>query len=61
MKWRCNLCGFKIKKREDRRKVNIKNESVYILGYCDNCHNWTILKRLPIDKVKGHIKETLLD
>jgi len=57
MKWRCKFCGFEIAEREDRRKVKIKDDSVYIIGYCDNCLNWTILNRIPLDKMRDYIKE----
>ncbi len=59
MKWRCKFCGFKIKEREDKRRVNIKQRTVYIMGFCDSCSNWSILYSIPIEKVRDEIKKLL--
>lgn len=59
MKWRCRFCGFIIKNREDRRKVKVKENKIYVLGFCDNCLNWTILDTIPIEEMKKHIHSML--
>lgn len=56
MDWKCKFCGFDIQDREDRRRIRVKDSSVYIIGFCDNCHNWTILYQIPIEKMREHIK-----
>lgn len=53
---RCKFCGNEIKKREDRVRVTIMGPEVHIMGYCDDCLNWTVLKRVPMDKMKEYIK-----
>ncbi|MTI49504.1 hypothetical protein [Sporosalibacterium faouarense] len=59
MNWRCKFCGFEIKDREDRRKIRIKDDKVYIIGFCDNCLNWTILYSVPLEQMRKHIKGKL--
>lgn len=59
MVWRCKFCGFSIRDREDRRKVKIMDSSVYIVGYCDNCLNWTILRRIPMEKMRQYISKKI--
>ncbi|WP_425449167.1 hypothetical protein [Dethiothermospora halolimnae] len=56
MDFRCKFCGFQIVDREDRIRIKTKEDSVYIIGYCDNCLNWNILKTIPISRMKEHIK-----
>jgi hypothetical protein len=59
MQWRCRFCGFEIMDREDRRKIKIKEDKVYVLGLCDNCLNWTILDSIPIDMVKKYLSKKI--
>lgn len=59
MNWRCKFCGFQIEDREDRRRIKVKDDSVYIIGYCDNCLNWSILYRVPLDNMREYIKDKI--
>ena len=59
MKGRCKFCGNEIKKREDRIRITIMDKDVQIMGYCDECLNWTILKRVPMDKMRDYIKHRI--
>ncbi len=31
------------------------DNSVYVYAYCDNCFNWSILDRIPIEKMREYI------
>ncbi|EOD00931.1 hypothetical protein [Caldisalinibacter kiritimatiensis] len=61
MNWRCKFCGFEIKDREDRRRIKIKEDKVYIIGICDNCLNYNILDTIPVNQMRNYITNKLYE
>lgn len=51
----CKYCGTNIKDREDKVRVTHVSTDIHIEGFCDKCFNWTLINKIPVNKMRSYI------